>query len=151
MWCCGLRPGRHPAHRRPRRRDRLEEHPERRRPAPPGRRDRPVSYDVLQRDETRLVRTFETTGPASATPASPLTYRLPRTTALRSLGGFSNGFANESFFDEPAHAGGHDPLELRISSLTDPRAVAVCEALRPAWQGRPRGGNGSGAGVAFQQ
>jgi nicotinate dehydrogenase subunit B len=84
-------------------------------------------------------------------PASPLRHRFPRTTALRSLGGFSNSFANESFFDELAHAGGHDPLELRIASLPDPRAKAVCEALRPAWASRPAGGDGSGAGVAYQQ
>jgi nicotinate dehydrogenase subunit B len=72
-------------------------------------------------------------------------------TALRSLGGFSNSWANESFFDELAHAGGHDPLELRIASLPDPRAVAVCTALRDTWRKRPTGGNGTGAGVAFQQ
>ncbi len=114
-------------------------------------RNSPVTYDVLQRVQTRLVKTFETTGPSVATPSSPLTYRLPRTTALRSLGGFSNSFANESFFDELAHAGGHDPLELRIASLRDPRAVAVCAALRPAWLSRPAGGDGTGAGVAFQQ
>lgn len=114
-------------------------------------RNCPLTYDVLQRVEARLVKTFETTGENSATPSSPLTYRLPRTTALRSLGGFSNSFTNESFFDELAHAGDFDPLELRIASLTDPRAVAVCEALRPAWQARPQGGDGVGAGVAFQQ
>ena len=101
--------------------------------------------------EARLVKTFETTGPASAIPSAPLTYRIPRTTALRSLGGFSNSFANESFFDELAHAGGHDPLELRIASLPDPRAAAVCKALLHPWHGRPRGGDGTGAGVAFHQ
>jgi nicotinate dehydrogenase subunit B len=115
-------------------------------------RNQPVTYGfAAQRVEAKLVRSFETTGPTSATPSSPLTYRIPRTTALRSLGGFSNSFANESFFDELAHAAGHDPLELRIASLPDPRAKAVCEALRPAWRGRPAGGDGVGAGVAFQQ
>ncbi|GAA4590395.1 hypothetical protein GCM10023194_47100 [Planotetraspora phitsanulokensis] len=114
-------------------------------------RNAPVTYDFPQRVQARLLKSFETTGPASAVPASPLTYRIPRTTALRSLGGFSNSFANESFFDELAHAGGHDPLELRIASLTDPRAVAVCEALRDVWRRRPAGGDGTGAGVAFQQ
>lgn len=114
-------------------------------------RNAPVTYAFPQRVEARLLKSFETTGPASATPASPLTYLLPRTTALRSLGGFSNSFANESFFDELAHAGGHDPLELRIASLPDPRAVAVCAALRDTWRRRPPGGDGTGAGVAFQQ
>jgi CO/xanthine dehydrogenase Mo-binding subunit len=114
-------------------------------------RNAPVTYDFPQRVETRLLKSFVTTGATSAVPAGPLTYLLPRTTALRSLGGFSNSFANESFFDELAHAGGHDPLELRIASLSDPRAVAVCEALRDTWRKRPPGGDGTGAGVAFQQ
>ena len=114
-------------------------------------RNAPVTYSFPQHMEDRLLKSFVTTGPASAVPASPLTYLIPRTTALRSLGGFSNSFANESFFDELAQAGGHDPLELRIASLPDPRAVAVCAALRDTWQHRPPGGNGTGAGVAFQQ
>jgi CO/xanthine dehydrogenase Mo-binding subunit len=114
-------------------------------------RNAPVVYGFPQQVEARLVKSFHTTGPGSADPASPLTYLLPRTTALRSLGGFSNSFANESFFDELTHAAGHDPLELRVASLPDPRAAAVCEALRPAWRSRPGGGNGIGAGVAFQQ
>lgn len=114
-------------------------------------RNAPVTYDFPQRVEARLIKSFETTGPASAKPAAPLTYRIPRTTALRSLGGFSNSFANEAFFDELAHAGGHDPLRLRIGSLPDPRAVDVCTALLPAWDKRPRGGDGTGAGVAFHQ
>ncbi|MFC0106951.1 xanthine dehydrogenase family protein molybdopterin-binding subunit [Kibdelosporangium aridum] len=113
-------------------------------------RNAPITYGFPQRVEARLVKSFETTGPDSAQPVAPLTYRLPRSTALRSLGGFSNSFANESFFDELAHAAGHDPLELRIKSLSDPRAVAVCEALRDAWRNRPSG-RGIGAGVAFQQ
>lgn len=46
---------------------------------------------------------------------------------------------------------GGDPLELRIASLPDPRAIAVCTALRPVWRHRPAGGDGTGAGVAFQQ
>jgi CO/xanthine dehydrogenase Mo-binding subunit len=114
-------------------------------------RNAPVTYHVLQRVEDRLIKTFDTTGPDSATPSAPLTYRIPRTSALRTLGGFSNSFTNESFFDEVAHAAGEDPLELRIASLVDPRAVAVCEALRDAWRHRPAGGDGTGAGVSFQQ
>lgn len=115
-------------------------------------RNAPVTYAFAnQRVEARLVKSFVTTGPTSGTPARPLTYRLPRTTALRSLGGFSNSFANESFLDELAHAAGRDPLALRIDALDDPRAQAVCAALRPAWDARPGGGDGRGAGVAFQQ
>ncbi|MFF2521796.1 xanthine dehydrogenase family protein molybdopterin-binding subunit [Streptomyces liangshanensis] len=114
-------------------------------------RNAPVTYGFPQRVEARLVKPFETTGTPAGVPAGPLVYRLPRTSSLRSLGGFSNNFANESFFDEMAHAGGHDPLELRIASLPDPRAVAVCRALRSLWRDRPRGTAGVGAGVAFQQ
>jgi nicotinate dehydrogenase subunit B len=114
-------------------------------------RNAPVTYKFPQRVEDRLLKSFVTTGPTSAVPASPLTYLIPRTTALRSLGGFSNSFTNESFFDELAHAGGHDPLELRIASLSDPRAAAVCAALRDTWRHRPLGGDGTGAGIAFQQ
>lgn len=113
-------------------------------------RNAPIIYDIPQRLEARLVKTFQTTGPTSASPSAPLTYLLPRTSAFRSLGGFSNSFANESFFDELAHAGGFDPLELRIASLPDPRAAAVCAALRGAWEERPTGA-GVGAGVAFHQ
>ncbi|MFJ5260152.1 molybdopterin cofactor-binding domain-containing protein [Streptomyces sp. NPDC088387] len=114
-------------------------------------RNAPVVYGFPQRVEARLVKTFETTGTPAGIPSSPLVYRIPRTSALRSLGGFSNNFANESFFDELAHAGGHDPLELRITSLPDPRAADVCRALRDVWRARPRGTEGVGAGVAFQQ
>jgi len=115
-----------------------------------GGRNAPVNY-VFPNDRliAHLVRSFETAGPTSNVPAAPLRYRFPRTTALRSLGGFSNTFANESFLDELAAAGGADPLELRIASHEDPRAIAVLEALGDAWANRPAGGDGTGAGVAF--
>ncbi len=115
-----------------------------------GGRNAPVNY-VFPNDRLRahLVRSFETAGPTSNVAAAPLRYRLPRTTALRSLGGLSNTFANESFFDELAAAGGADPLQLRIDSHEDPRAIAVLEALRGAWDARPAGGDGTGAGLAF--
>jgi nicotinate dehydrogenase subunit B len=113
-------------------------------------RNAPVTYGFpRQRVEGKLVRSFDTA--TGGIPASPLRHRFPRTTALRSLGGYSNSFANESFFDELALAGGHDPLALRIASLPDPRGKAVCEALRATWSSRPPGGNGRGAGVAYQQ
>jgi CO/xanthine dehydrogenase Mo-binding subunit len=115
-------------------------------------RNGPVTYAFPNsRTIGKLVRSFETTGPSSGTPQAPLRYRFLRSTALRSLGGFSNSFANESFLDELAAAGGVDPLELRVRSLDDPRAVAVVEALRDTWAARPPGGDGVGAGLAFQQ
>jgi nicotinate dehydrogenase subunit B len=113
-------------------------------------RNAPVTYGFpRQRVEGKLVKSFDTT--TGGRPASPLRHRFPRTSALRSLGGYSNSFANESFFDELAHAGGHDPLALRIASLPDPRGKAVCEALQPAWASRPSSGSGRGGGVAYQQ
>ncbi len=115
-------------------------------------RNCPVTYVFAnQRVESRLVKSFETAGPTSNVPVAPLRYRFPRTSSLRSLGGFSNSFANESFFDELAHSQGFDPLQLRIDSHTDQRALAVLEALRPAWAARPRWQRGRGAGVAYQQ
>lgn len=66
-----------------------------------------------------------------------------RTSALRTLGGYANVFAAESFVDELAAAAGVDPVEFRLRHLKDPRARAVVEAAarRAGWQ--PRGGWGS--------
>jgi len=115
-----------------------------------GGRNAPVTYAFPNnRLLSHLVRTFETTGSDSNVAAAPLRYRFLRSTALRSLGGVSNTFANESFLDELAHAAGEDPLELRLRSLDDPRAAEVVRALSDAWAGRPTGGNGTGAGIAF--
>jgi CO/xanthine dehydrogenase Mo-binding subunit len=61
--------------------------------------------------------------------SSPLTYSYLRTSSLRSLGGFSNSFANESFMDELAAKAGADPFDFRMRYLTDPRAVAVMKAM----------------------
>ncbi|MGH3491138.1 MAG: molybdopterin cofactor-binding domain-containing protein [Actinopolymorphaceae bacterium] len=115
-----------------------------------GGRNAPVTYAFPNnRLIAHLVRSFETTGPTSRDPEAPVRYRFLRSTALRSLGGVSNTFANESFVDELAAASGVDPLELRLRSLDDPRAVAVVESLAEAWAGRPSGGDGRGAGIAF--
>lgn len=116
-------------------------------------RNAPVTYDFANRlTDAKLVKSFVTTTPTSSAPAAPLTYKFLRSTALRSLGGFSNSFANESFLDEVAHAAGRDPLDLRKQALAyDPRAYAVVDALTPAWNGRPAGGDGTGAGLGFQQ
>lgn len=99
-----------------------------------------------QRLIAHLVRSFETAGATSNVPAAPLRYRFPRTTALRSLGGLSNTFANESFLDELAAAGGADPLRVRLDSHTDPRAIAVLAALHDVWAARPAGGDGRRSG-----
>jgi nicotinate dehydrogenase subunit B len=61
-----------------------------------------------------------------------------RTSSLRGLGSPQNSFANESFMDELAAAGGVDPVELRRRHLTDPRALAVIDAVakRATWTPR---------------
>jgi hypothetical protein len=55
-----------------------------------------------------------------------------RTSALRTLGGYGNVFAAESFIDELAAAAGADPVEYRLRHLKDPRARAVIEAAAKA-------------------
>ena len=59
-----------------------------------------------------------------------------RTSALRTLGGYANVFAAESFIDEVAAAAGADPVEFRLRHLKDPRARAVIEATaaRAGWK-----------------
>jgi CO/xanthine dehydrogenase Mo-binding subunit len=52
-----------------------------------------------------------------------------RSSSLRSLGGYGNVFAIESFMDECAAAAGADPIEFRLRHLKDPRGRAVIEAL----------------------
>jgi CO/xanthine dehydrogenase Mo-binding subunit len=69
-----------------------------------------------------------------------------RSSSLRSLGGYGNVFAIESFMDECA-AGG-DPIEFRLKHLKDPRARAVIERLREEWNGWKRGEN-RGHGIGF--
>jgi CO/xanthine dehydrogenase Mo-binding subunit len=58
-----------------------------------------------------------------------------RTSSLRSLGGFANVFAIESFMVELARAAGRDPVEYRLAQLADPRGRAVIEAVvrRSGW------------------
>jgi CO/xanthine dehydrogenase Mo-binding subunit len=131
-------------------------------------RNYPVNYRFPQHTPAKLVRSFVTTAADPRTPQLPVVYTLPRSSALRSLGGFSNSFANESFFDELAERAGRDPLDLRIEALaakpgdTDAvasdaaRAQAVCQALRgdwKTWHDRHRNPPAErvGAGVAFQR
>jgi len=74
-----------------------------------------------------------------------------RTSALRTLGGYANVFALESFLDELALAAGADPVELRLRHLNDPRARAVIEAAaqKAGWQPGRKGDGSQGRGVGF--
>lgn len=73
-----------------------------------------------------------------------------RASAMRSLGGFANVFAIESFVDELAQTWGEDPVAWRIRHLPDPRAKAVVEAAarRAGWSGRQKK-DGFGHGIAY--
>jgi len=74
-----------------------------------------------------------------------------RTSALRTLGGYANVFALESFVDELAAAAGMDPVDFRLRHLSDARARAVIEAAaqRAGWTARARGDGARGRGVGF--
>ncbi len=78
--------------------------------------------------------------------------------SVRTLGGFHNATANEVFMDELAVIAEVDPIAFRLRHLTDPRAVAVVEAVAAmfGWEESSRSGPGSasggplrGRGVAF--
>ena len=66
-----------------------------------------------------------------------------RGSSLRSLGGFGNVFAIESFMDELALAAGSDPVSFRLRHLKDPRARAVVEKAASSWK------KGAGHGIAY--
>lgn len=74
-----------------------------------------------------------------------------RTSALRTLGGYANVFATESFMDELADAAGVDPVEFRLRHLKDPRARRVIETAvkRADWRFSPEQGSARAAGIAF--
>jgi len=71
-----------------------------------------------------------------------------RSSSLRSLGGYGNVFAIESFMDECAAAANADPVDFRLRHLADARGRAVIEKLLPAWQAWKRP-EGRGHGLAF--
>ena len=74
-----------------------------------------------------------------------------RTSALRGLGALPNVFAIECFMDELAERAGADPLEYRLSQLSDPRGRGVLEnvARRCNWAARGPAGSGRGLGLGW--
>jgi nicotinate dehydrogenase subunit B len=83
-----------------------------------------------------------------------LVLRAPvRTSALRGLGALPNVFAIECFMDELAERAGVDPVEYRLSVLSDPRARGVIEniARRCNWSRRGPAGSGRGLGLGWAQ
>ena len=73
-----------------------------------------------------------------------------RPAPLRSPGKPANCFAVESFTDELAAAAGIDPIEFRLRSLKDPRAIEVIKRMAALmkWQARPSPGADTSAAVA---
>src|SRR5215471_3934602 len=74
-----------------------------------------------------------------------------RVSALRTLGGFGNVFAVESFMDEMAHLAGADPVAFRLKHLKDERARAVLQAAaaKAGWKEAAASDGRVGRGVAF--
>lgn len=74
-----------------------------------------------------------------------------RTSALRTLGGYANVFAVESFMDELAALAGADPIEFRLRHLDDPRARRAVEtaARMSGWSADEPRGSGCACGFAF--
>jgi len=74
-----------------------------------------------------------------------------RVSALRTLGGYANVFALESFMDELAAAAGVDPVAFRLAHLSDPRARAVIEAVakKAGWKEGEKGDGAHGRGIGF--
>jgi CO/xanthine dehydrogenase Mo-binding subunit len=79
-----------------------------------------------------------------------------RTSALRTLGGYANVFAAESFMDELAAAAGADPVEFRLRHEKDARGRAVIEATarRAGWNPesfKAARGSGTSWGIGYSR
>jgi nicotinate dehydrogenase subunit B len=78
--------------------------------------------------------------------ATPMPLRV---SALRSLGGYMNVFAIESFMDELALAAKADPVAFRLKHLDDPRAIEVVKLAAEKFGWGATAPDGHGYGFAF--
>lgn len=74
-----------------------------------------------------------------------------RTSALRGLGAMPNIFAIESFIDELAERAGEDPVNYRLSLLSNRRARQVIEHVARMCDWRAGARPGTGRGIAASQ
>jgi CO/xanthine dehydrogenase Mo-binding subunit len=141
-------------------------------PVNQGTRNGPVNYSFPAIKLTaHHVRPYQTNPLNSGAAAHPLINTLPRSSALRSLGGMSNCFANESFMDELVRAASADPIAFRkryvctlnpassgspvaVPAAFDQRAADALDALaqQAGWGSGlagPTKGDRVGKGVAF--
>jgi nicotinate dehydrogenase subunit B len=123
-----------------------------------GTRNQPVNYTFANNrvTENAVGNFVGNKASGKLTPTAPLTYTFLRSSALRSLGGFSNSFANESFMDELAAKAGADPFTFRMGYLSDPRAIAVMQAMAKQaglTKSKPPAQSGmlSGRGISYLQ
>ena len=74
-----------------------------------------------------------------------------RVSSLRTLGGYANVFALESFMDELAELAGADAVAFRLAHLKDSRARAVIEAAakNAGWKPGEKGDGTRGRGIGF--
>jgi nicotinate dehydrogenase subunit B len=137
-------------------------------PVNQGTRNGPVNYNFPNiKLIANHVQPYQT---STGVAAVPLVNTLPRSSALRSLGGMSNCFANESFMDELALAANADPIAFRkryvctlsggsgsatsVPQSPDARASAALDAMatQAGWGDAlapARAGAVAGKGVAF--
>ena len=115
-----------------------------------------IPFPVVHEDLNRFAGGARNSEPAYDLPHRRIVlHSLPglpfRTSALRTLGGYANVFATESFVDELADAAQIDPVQFRLHNLSDPRARRVIEtaARMSRWDPNAVRGNGHGAGIAF--
>jgi nicotinate dehydrogenase subunit B len=118
--------------------------------------DPPIPFPSVHEDLNRFAG-----GARNSEPSYDLAHRkivlhslpdLPfRTSALRTLGGYANVFAAESFVDELADVAKIDPVQFRLQNLSDPRARIVIEtaARMSRWDKDAARGGGRAAGIAF--